>query len=83
MKKRRFIVVSVLYALVLPLIYLLITPLAALAIGAIMLGSVLAALWLARYRNGAVVTPPKPLSEGEQRIYDLARRGVLIGAVIR
>jgi hypothetical protein len=82
MRKRRFIVVSVLYAVVLPLIYLLLGPMAALVIGAIMLVSVLAALWLARHQTGNAVTAPKPLSEREQRIYAIARRGVLIGALI-
>jgi hypothetical protein len=82
MRKRRFIVVSVLYALVLPLIYVFVSPLAALAISAIMLVSVLAALWLARHQSGNAVATPKPLSERERRIYGLARRGVLIGAVV-
>lgn len=82
MKRRRFIVVSVLYALVLPLIYLLVSPTAALVIGAIMLVSVAIALLLAARQRPAEHRPPAPLSDHEQRIYAIARRAVIAGALV-
>lgn len=82
MRKRRFIVVSVLYAVTLPLIYVFVTPMAAVVIGAIMLASVSVALWMARHQRDKPAPQAKPLSDREQRIYSIASRAVVAGALV-
>jgi hypothetical protein len=81
MRKRRFIIVGTLYAAAIPAIYFLITPLAALVIGSIMVASVALALLLAGRQQTEQPRGPQPLSEREQRLFGLARRTVLVGAI--
>lgn len=82
MRKRRFIVVGALYAVAIPVIYALFGPVPALIIGSIMIGSVGLALWLARNHEPAAPRPAKPLSDRERRWYSLARRVVLVSAIV-